>query len=98
MDQMTAQNILSMICEKAGNLSWKIKCQYADGINPSIMKVSFLESLTKKRKGEIVFELQTGKVLRGHFKNGLSFEKGILLTDALLEILHAQVKYVPVAS
>ena len=88
MDEITLINILNKICEKNPNLTWKLECKYNDQNEKAIMQTKILDRVLGKISGNIVFHMDSGKVLSGRYKGMLPFRKASLLTDALLEILH----------
>ena len=87
MDEITLVNLLNKICETNDDLTWKLNCQYDDGLNHSIMQVSFVRLSTKSEVTNISFQMETGKILNGRHTGMVTFNKSMLLTDVLLDIL-----------
>ncbi|WP_258099399.1 hypothetical protein [Marinoscillum pacificum] len=87
MDEITLVNLLNKICEANDDLTWKLNCQYDDGQNNSIMQVKFIRLSNKAEISCLSFRMETGQILQGRHSGMVNFQKSMLLTDALLDIL-----------
>lgn len=87
MDEITLVNLLNKICEKNQNLTWRLKCQYHDGINTSIMKLYLIRVFDQQETSCITFRMETGQVIHGKHRGFLAFRRTTLLVDALLDIM-----------
>lgn len=88
MDEITLINLLNRICEKSSHLSWQINCKYTNVPEETLMEVGFSDKTLNKKVGNILFHLDTGKVLEGFYRSMVPAEAGVSLTDVLLEILY----------
>lgn len=87
MDEITLVNLLNKICEANDDLTWKLNCQYDDGQNNSIMQVKFIRLSNNAEISCLSFRMETGQILQGRHSGMVNFQKSMLLTDALLDIL-----------
>ncbi len=92
MDEITLVNLLDRICEKNGTICWKITCKYSDGAKNAIMEVQIFDKETKIKKGSLIFDQLTGKIIRGEYQDMNRFKKRTQLIDSLLEILYFELE------
>tara|TARA_Y100001949_G_scaffold174422_1_gene181848 strand:- start:446 stop:745 length:300 start_codon:yes stop_codon:yes gene_type:complete len=97
MDEITLVNLLNKICEANDDLTWKLNCQYDDGQNNSIMQVKFIRLSNKAEISCLSFQMETGQILQGRHSGMVNFQKSMLLTDALLDILIYESSKLPIS-
>lgn len=97
MDEITLVNLLNKICDANHDLSWKLNCQYDDGQNNSIMQIKFVRLSKKATISSITFQMETGKIIQGRYSGMVNFQKSMLLTDALLDILIYESSKLPIS-
>lgn len=97
MDEITLVNLLNKICEANDDLTWKLNCHYDDGLNNSIMQIKFFRLSKKSEISCISFQMETGKILQGRYTGMVRFEKSMLLTDVLLDILIYESSRLPIS-
>jgi hypothetical protein len=88
MDEITLVNLLNKICEHAPRLDWKLNCDYNDGNKTTIMKAILFDKSSRKRKGALIFRLETAMIISGTYKSLMPFSQKVTVVDALLDILH----------
>ncbi|HCX23478.1 MAG: hypothetical protein CMB80_13280 [Flammeovirgaceae bacterium] len=97
MDEITLVNLLNKICEANDDLTWKLNCQYDDGQNNSIMQVKFIRLSSKAEISCISFQMETGLIYQGRHSGMVNFQKAMLLTDVLLDILIYESSKLPIS-
>lgn len=88
MDEITLINLLNTICEKNGQLTWKLNCRYQEESDTSVMQVQLMHGYRGPSAGTITFLLETGKIIEGNHQGMVEFRKSTHLVDALLDILY----------
>ncbi len=97
MDEITLINLLNKICDTNDDLTWKLNCQYDDGQDNTLMRITFISISNKSEKGNINFQMETGKILSGRHSGMVRFDKSTMLTDALLDILIYETSKLPIS-
>lgn len=62
VDEITLSNLLHHISHNHENLCWELNTRFSDGIDVTLMEITFYEFLPRRKKGQICFQLETGEV------------------------------------
>ena len=79
-------NLLNKLSNEQ-KLSWRLKSQYADGQDNNLLEILFFTLPEQRRKGQITFQGDSGKVLKVHY-NGFSNSPAENIVDMLLDVIN----------
>lgn len=84
-------NLLKKLSEDHPDISSKLRCCYSDGMGETIYEITVHQQPGNRYKGNITFQLESGKVLLCKYK-GLKISHSEDVVDTLLDLINYENK------
>jgi len=84
----TIVDLLNKICNDYRNLSWRISCNYVNGLGKTILEIFIIEHPRSYIKRKIAFQLENGRVLNHNIKELKGSTENIV--DFLLDLINLE--------
>ncbi len=88
MDEIAIVNLLNTIKDKTTSFHWQLTCKYDNGKGVTVMEIVFYDPGTNGNFGNLIYKNESGEVVQGKYKTLPAFEKGMIITDAILDIMN----------
>ncbi|NRA10389.1 MAG: hypothetical protein HRT57_00365 [Crocinitomicaceae bacterium] len=86
-DRATILNLLNEFSNEHENISWKMKCTYADGMGTSINEINIIAQPGNRNIGIITYRIETGMVMICSYKK-LKKTSSENIVDMLLDLIN----------
>jgi hypothetical protein len=96
--QETVKDLLSLLCTRCEQLSWKKRCLYTNGIDKSIMEIqvyqhSPVEGIGAQQICRFAYDPFSGKVAQMKYRSRYYHQPGDVV-DVLLDLINTESKEV----
>ena len=86
-DRTTVLNLLTEFSNKHEDVSWNMKCTYADGMGTSINQINIIAQPDDRNIGVITYRIETGLVMICSYKDLKKPHSGNIV-DMLLDMIN----------
>jgi hypothetical protein len=86
----TIVDLLNKICNDYRNLTWKMSCNYVNGLGKTILEIFIIEHPRSSIKRKIAFQLESGRVVNHNIQELKGRSENI--TDLLLDLINLEKK------